>query len=243
MRIYQSEFWRGSGGSGKEGVKSAARRIRDKESGSRKSMRKVRWIEILICGLIAGSGWGQEPAKRMTNQNVIEMVKLGLSNDVIITKIRSVNGADAVKFDTSMEGLKALKEAGVPDQVIKVMINPAPPLAPVVTTATAVTLDPNLPPPEVGTYWKDGATFVFIQGQTISSAKAGGRAGAYFTYGIRGQHWDATLNGSTSNNRIKDRRPVFYLYVPEGASAADYFLIKLEKKSDRREFQIGSFGE
>jgi hypothetical protein len=37
------------------------------------------------------------------------------------------------------------------------------------------------------------------------------------------------LNGPTSNNRIKDRRPVFYLYVPEGASGADYALIKLEK--------------
>ena len=72
----------------------------------------------------------------------------------------------------------------------------------VVTAATAVTLDPNLPPPEVGVYWKDGATFVFIQGQAISSAKAGGRAGAYFTDGIRSQHWDATLNGPTSNNRI-----------------------------------------
>jgi hypothetical protein len=99
-----------------------------------------------------------------------------------------------------------------------------------------------LPPPEVGTYWKDGATFVFIPGQAISSTKAGGRAGAYFTDGIRGQHGDATLNGPTSSNRIKDRRPVFYLYVPEGASAADYVLIRLEKKSNRREFQTGSFG-
>jgi len=205
-------------------------------------MRNVGRISFLFCVLIAGLAWGQEPAKRMTNQDVIEMVKLGLSNEVIIAKIRSVNGADALKFDTSVEGLKGLKAAGVPDEVIKVMINPAPPAPPVVTTSTTVTLDPNLPPPEIGVYWKDGATFVFIQGQAISSAKAGGRAGAYFTSGIRSQHWDATLNGPTSNNRIKDRRPVFYLYVPEGGSAADYTLIKLEKKSNHREFQVGSFG-
>jgi hypothetical protein len=94
----------------------------------------------------------------------------------------------------------------------------------------------------VGVYWKNGATFILIQGQAISQAKAGGRAGSYFSYGIRGQHWDATLNGPTSNNHVKDRRPLFYFYVPEGTDASDYVLIKLEKKGDRREFQIGSFG-
>jgi hypothetical protein len=135
-------------------------------------MRNVRRIGFLFCVPITGLAWGQEPAKRMTNQDVIEMAKLGLSNEVIIAKIRSVNGANALKFDTSVEGLKGLKEAGVPDEVIKVMINPAPPAPPVVTTSTTVTHDPNLPPPEIGVYWKDGATFVFIQGQAISSAKA-----------------------------------------------------------------------
>jgi hypothetical protein len=36
--------------------------------------------------------------------------------------------------------------------------------------------------------------------------------------------------------------PVFYLYVPDGSSSSDFVLISLEKKGDRREFQIGSFG-
>ena len=81
-----------------------------------------------------------------------------------------------------------------------------------------------------------------MQGQAISNAKAGGRAASYFTYGARGQHWDATLNGPTSGNIVKDRRPLFYFYVPDGADGSDYVLIKLQKKSDRREFQVGSFG-
>jgi hypothetical protein len=184
----------------------------------------------------------QELAKRLTNQDTINMTALGLSDDVIIAKIRSVTGADATKFDTSVDGLKALKAANVSDAVIKVMLNPAPPPGPVVVAATPITQDPNLPPPEVGVYWKDGPTFVFIQGLAISQAKVGGRAGSMFTYGIRSEHWDATLNGATSKNVVKDRRPVFYLYVPDGNTAADYALIKLEKKNDRREFQVGSFG-
>ena len=126
-------------------------------------------------------------AKRLTNQDVIDMVTLGLSDDVIIAKIRSVNGADELRFDTSVNGLKALKAAKVSDAVIKVMINPAPSVSVVAATAP-ISVDSNLPPPEVGVYWKDGATFVLIQGQAISQAKVGGRAGSFFTYGMRGQH-------------------------------------------------------
>lgn len=50
------------------------------------------------------------------------------------------------------------------------------------------------------------------------------------------------IEGPTSQNHLKDRRPVFYFYVADGATASDYVLIKLEKKGDRREFQVGTFG-
>jgi hypothetical protein len=205
-------------------------------------MRILKYFVTLLCVLLASFAWSQELNKRLSNQNIIEMVSLGLSDEVIIAKIRRVSESDGLKFDTSVDGLKTLKAANVSDAVIKVMINPAPPPAPVVAAATTISIDPNLPPPEVGVYWKDGANFILIQGQAISSAKAGGRAGSFFTYGMRGQHWDATLNGPTSNNHVKDRHPLFYFYVPDGTDASDYVLIKLEKKSDRREFQIGSFG-
>ena len=197
--------------------------------------------------LLWSMGWAtcassQQMSKRLTNQDIIDMVGLGISNDVIIAKIRSVTGQDSLAFDTSVEGLKVLKAANVPDEVIKVMINPAPPAVSVGSGAAASSISPNLPPPEVGVYWKDGATFVPIEGQALSQAKVGGRAGSMFTYGMRSQHWDAYLAGPTSKNRVKDRQPMFYIYVSEGTSAADFVLIKLEKKSNRREFQVGSFG-
>ena len=47
-----------------------------------------------------------------------------------------------------------------------------------------------------------------------------------------------TSNDSTSKNRIQEARPLFYFYVPDGASASDFLLIKLEKKGNRREFQV-----
>lgn len=197
---------------------------------------------LLFCPFLGTFTPAQEASRRLTNQDIINMAALGLSDDLIIAKIRSVSGADGLKFDTSVDGLKSLKAANISDAVIKIMINPAPPPAPVVVTASAISNDPNLPPPEVGVYWKDGANFVLVQGMTLSRAKVGGRAGSFFTNGIRSEHWDATVEGPISKNQIKDRRPVFYFYVPDGDTAADYVLIKLEKKSDHREFQVGSFG-
>lgn len=197
---------------------------------------------VFVCFALNALAFAQELSKRLTNQDVIDMTALGLSDDVIIAKIRSVSGTDGLKFDTSLEGLKALKAGKVSDAVIKVMVNPTPAPPPVVVAATAISNDPNLPPPEVGVYWKDGQNFVLIQGMTLTQAKVGGRAGSFFTNGMRSEHWDATVAGPTSKNRVKDLRPVFYFYVPDGDTAADYVLIKLEKKSDHREFQVGSFG-
>jgi hypothetical protein len=197
---------------------------------------------VAVC--VAGGQEGAMLRKRLTNQDVIEMAKLGLSDDVIITKIRQAYeaGTDAVSFDTSVDGLKALKAANVPDSVIKVMINPAPPPATVVAGTSPISVDQNLPPPEVGVYWRDEGKFVLVQGQAVTNTKTGGKAGSFFSNGLRNQHWDATIEGHTSKNVVRDRRPIFYLYVPDGDDSSDYVLIKLNKKSDHREFQIGSFG-
>ena len=180
--------------------------------------------------------------RRLANQDVISMVQMGLSEDVIVAKIRGTSAADpgSLGFDTSVAGLSALKAANVPDAVIRVMINPGGPQPIVIANAAPITVDANLPPPEIGVYWKDESRFVLIEGQALSHAKIGGRAGNMFTYGIRGLHWDAYLNGPTSAHVTKGRRPVFYIYVPEGSSSSDYSLIRLTKKGNRREFQIGS---
>jgi hypothetical protein len=204
--------------------------------------RPTSLLTALFLLLVSTTAWSQQLNKRITNQDVIDMGSLGLSDDIIIAKIRGSSAGGTLQFDTSVDGLKGLKAGKVSDEVIKVMINPAPPAAPVVVAATPISNDPNLPPPEVGVYWKNGNAFVFVEGQAISQAKVGGKAGSMFTYGMRNEHWDAFLNGPRSKNIINESQPVFYLYVPDGTSASDYVLISLEKKGDRREFQIGSFG-
>jgi hypothetical protein len=63
---------------------------------------------------------GAKPAAPgMTNRDVIQLVQAKISDDVIITKIRQ----SKTRFDTSTQGLVALKQAGVSDQLISVMVN------------------------------------------------------------------------------------------------------------------------
>jgi len=210
-------------------------------------MRLAASFAILSVMVLAPLAYAQDNSaahRRLTNQDIISMVQMGLSEDVITAKIREEGTRDpgALSFDTSLSGLKALKDAKVPDSVIKVMISPAAAPAAVVATAVPMTIDPNLPPPEVGVYWKDGAKFVLLQGQALTNMKAGGRAGSFFTDGLRNQHWDSVLEGPTSRNIVREHRPTFYLYVPDGADSSDYVLIKLNRKGNRREFQVGSFG-
>jgi hypothetical protein len=205
-------------------------------------MKRLTSLVAALFLLLASAAWSQPLNKRITNKDVIDMTSLGISDDVIIAKIRGAAAGGTLQFDTSVDGLKELKAAKVSEEVIKVMINPAPPAASVLVAATPITNDPNLPPPEVGVYWKNGNAFARVEGQAISQAKVGGKAGSMFTYGLRNEHWDAYLNGPQSKNVIQDRLPEFYIYVPDGASSSDFVLISLEKKGNRREFQIGSFG-
>jgi hypothetical protein len=205
-------------------------------------MKQRTFLLAALFLLIPSATWSQQLGKRMTDKDVIDMVGLGLSDDLIIAKIRAAAAGGTLQFDTGIDSLKELKAAKVSDDIIKVMINPTPPAAAVVVAATPISNDPSLPPPEVGVYWKNVNAFVLIEGHAISQTKVGGKAGSMFTYGMRNEHWDAYLNGPQSKNVINDRQPVFYFYVPDGGSASDFALIILEKKGDRREFQIGSFG-
>ena len=51
----------------------------------------------------------------MNNDSVIKLVKAGLSDDLIVTTVNSSPGA----YDTSADGLIALKSAGASDKVVK----------------------------------------------------------------------------------------------------------------------------
>ena len=87
-------------------------------------MREKKYAFSLVIGLLITSlSAGQQLSQRLTNQDVIDMVGLGLSDELVVEKIHAVDSTD---FDTSVKGLRALKAGRVSDLVIRAMISPHP---------------------------------------------------------------------------------------------------------------------
>jgi len=107
-------------------------------------------IRLCVIFLLALSIWGQQSAakkaapKQLTVDQVIAMVKAGLSDDVIITKLHKEDHP----FDLESDDLIRLKQANVSDAVVKVMLDPkaTPAAAPAAAPAPQqVIISPGLP--------------------------------------------------------------------------------------------------
>lgn len=71
----------------------------------------------------------------LTNENVVTLAKAGFDELFILQLIRS----SRTNFDTSVQGLVVLKQAGVSEDLIRMMAMPqsSPPAAPAATTPPA----------------------------------------------------------------------------------------------------------
>jgi hypothetical protein len=209
----------------------------------------VIWI-ILFFAASNSSVIAQQKSAKLTNADVIEMVGIGLSDDVVVDKIHS---ADTTEFDTSLEGLKTLKAGKVSDAVLRAMINPRPASSPAPESATAIKADPNDPNSlhDPGIYMyvkgKNGLQLVMLEPAVYSQGKSGGVFKSAMTYGIAKVKWKAVVRGARANVRSGDQGMAFYFYFEEanaGLSHAsfggtttpnEFTLLKFEVKGDTRE--------
>jgi hypothetical protein len=208
---------------------------------------------LSVCTLAASMCLGQQSAKKMTNEDVIQMVSLGLTDEVIIDKVHATEATD---FDTSIAGLTALKQAKVSDAVIRAMINPHP--AAIKSTSstgqnTPTNTNPDDPasPHDPGIYMfaetKNGLHMVMLEPTVYSQGKSGGVFKSAMTYGIAKMNWKAVVRGAHANVMSSDSKMVFYFYFEEsnaGLSHAsfggtttpnEFTLLKFEEKKDSRE--------
>jgi mono/diheme cytochrome c family protein len=106
-------------------------------------------------GMVAGTDIASPATSKMTNNEVIQLVSAGLSDQVVATSIRQASNKD---FDLSPTGLIALKKAGVSDAVIAAMqesgtaaqaappnVIPQPPPAPAAAVTPAPAPTPASP--------------------------------------------------------------------------------------------------
>lgn len=71
-----------------------------------------------LSGAVGDSAYRHSTARPLSNGDVIEMQKAGLSEEVILTKIRT----SETGFQTSAQDLIKLKEAGVSEPIISMMV-------------------------------------------------------------------------------------------------------------------------
>lgn len=80
------------------------------------SRELTKAIAAVLIGL-STAAMGAQSERPMTNQDVIQLVKLGLSPDIIVRKISESQSS----FDLSVEALTVLAQNRVPNDVIKAM--------------------------------------------------------------------------------------------------------------------------
>src|SRR5215510_4731616 len=96
-------------------------------------MRSLVLVVALAASLLAAPSTALFAQETLSNQSVVEMVKAGLSERVIIAKIRT----SPTSFDTSTDALIALKKNGVSEKVIEAMMS--------LTAAAAPAPSPSAP--------------------------------------------------------------------------------------------------
>ena len=195
----------------------------------------------------------------LNNASVTKLVKAGLSEDLIVTTINSSAG----NYDTSANGLIALKKAGASDKVVAAVVlkasgvtAAAPAAAPIPANQAGagnasgnstggVMLAPGALPAgvdSVGVYYldKDGSTWQEVPAEVVNF-KAGGALKHYASAGVLKGEMSGIVGGNRSSLNLK-LPASFILYVPEGRAPGEYQLLHLHVNADSREFRAANGG-
>ena len=193
----------------------------------------------------------------LTNDEVISLAKAGLSDSVIISKIRSSKS----NFDLSTDSLIKLKQSGISDEVVAAMLEAktgktAANTSNTSNTGTVANGDPNDPmaPHNYGIYLfeeKEGARKMTQLTPNVSAQnRTGGNVTAAITpFGLGKVKLKANLPGRTANLQINNPRPVFYFYLDKSSGGLntssgipstpnEFVLVRFNQRSDNREITV-----
>ncbi|WEK48106.1 MAG: hypothetical protein P0Y56_07370 [Candidatus Andeanibacterium colombiense] len=203
-------------------------------------------------------------AETLTNEQIVRLAAAGLGDQVLIAKIR----ASGNSFDTSIDGLLALRKKGVSNPVIAEMIaaggGAKAGAAQGSGARVAAALSPDSPDPEVphppGIYllvdWRSPTSMVALPPVTSRRTKSGNLVAYWLTGGIAKRSRKAVISERQAQVETLRRRPVFYFFFGKDggapstggilgttdriASPGDFNLIRFEVGDDGREAKVGS---
>ncbi len=143
---------------------------------------------------------------------VVEMMDLGLDDDIIVAKIRASDWT----FVLTNQDLLRLRQLGLSAPVVAAMIDHS------VRRNVTVLIDDKL-----------------IEINTLSQAHTGGRLLNNLTGDLTPLTQKAYLSGTVSSNSASPM-PEITVTLPAGDSINNYVLVEMKRKDDRREIQVSS---
>jgi hypothetical protein len=201
----------------------------------------------------------------LTNESILKMVKAGLSEDVILSMVKS----QPAKYTVAPDDLIALKSGGVSDRVVAAMVERnSPHLSNTASGATPASGavangNPNDPMSShdsgIYLYAKDRNgeyKMTVLEQAAYQGSKTGGVLGSALTYGIKKAKVKAVIPGQHASIHTPESQPVFYFYFEDkaaglgkggfGAAAISnpnqFALVKLDVAKSSRETVIGEVG-
>ena len=179
-------------------------------------------------------------AHALNNDTIIKMSKAGLDDGVIVQTIHTSEG----NYDTSPDGLIALRNAGVSQRVIAVMQAHKSGLADrdAETSPAAVNTAPLAPGiDEIGAYYKDKDG----QWQPLRTERVQFRSSGWLknaaSDGLIKQDENGHLEGPKSSLVLPTGVQIL-LYTPVGTQAEEYDFIRFHEHSGSRDFRVKTGG-
>lgn len=180
--------------------------------------------------------------EKLTNQSILDMMELGFSEEIIITKIKT----SEVEFDTSIDALKTLKAKGVSDEVIKSIMN---------GNKKQEETNSNVSENRTGIYLNNDGEYIKILPTVFSGTKTN-TLGSAFSYGIASAKIKSVMNNAESTNVVNKDIPEFWFYFAQknndsfnvgasnwwfasASSPNEFALVKLNQKKNKRELVTG----
>ena len=188
---------------------------------------------LLILVLVAAVGLSLPGATSLaqevlTNDSVIQMIKAGLPEAVVIAKIKST----ATKFDLKTDSLVSLKKAGVSDKVLEAMVAAGSGSAPTTGAMPA----PPAPAMAAGALKNTDVIYQLVGGKYVEMFATS--ANLETNMAFFQSKSEVVLEGKKAQYRTTDKQPVFLSTY----SSTDAPLVRLKPGDDHndRNLKIGS---
>jgi hypothetical protein len=223
-------------------------------------------VTLLILGIsiLCAQDTPKPTSGTLTIEEVISLSKAGISEEVIVAKVK----VNAKPFDLNTDEIVELKKSGVSETVIKYLTNPAlpyspppppappapapPPASPPSAPAAPPPPPPPPPkppsdplvlkvPPDPGIYYyqPNPDRFTPLPLKTVVPYKQPGKMSA-LSAGLVNGHIIGSVVGPKAETRVMSASSIFYLRLSEKASIDDFTLLALDKSGNRRDLDFGT---